>query len=65
MVADNTSINRELDNLIHEQIHMFKRDAKISDPELDEFRQRSQRIRVLCRTLNQASSKIPADQPAA
>jgi len=65
MVADRTSITRELDNLIHEQIHIFKRDAKISDRELSEFKQRSRRIRILCRTLNQGGPQISADQPSA
>ncbi len=47
MIADRASIARELDNLIHQQIHTLKQDAKISESELREYLQRSQQIRSL------------------
>jgi len=56
MASDRTSITRELDNLIHQQIQTFKQDAAISESELSEYTRRSQRIRALCRSLNQGSS---------
>lgn len=65
MVADRTSMTRELDNLINQQICTLKQDAKISAPELSEYSRRSLRIRILCRTLNQGGPRISADnQPA-
>jgi len=65
MVADRTSITRELDNLINQQIHTFKQDAEISESELSEYSQRSQRIRILCRTLNQSSFRTWAENQSA
>jgi hypothetical protein len=65
MVTDRTSITRELDQLIQQQIHTFKQAAKISDPELSEYSQRSQRIRRLCRTLNPGAPRISADNQSA
>lgn len=53
---DKTGIARELDELIAQQIHTLKKNAAISDPELEEYRQRSQRIRNLWRTLNPGNS---------
>jgi len=60
-MTDRTNITRELDQLIQQQIHIFKRDAKISDPELSEYSQRSQRIRSLCRALNPGAPQTSAD----
>lgn len=54
---DKIGITRELDELIALQIHTLKKNAAISDPELEEYRQRSQRIRNLWRTQNQGSSQ--------
>ena len=65
MVTDRISITRELDELIRQQIHTFKQDAKISELELSEYRQRSQRIQALCRSLNQGSSQLWADNQSA
>jgi hypothetical protein len=62
MVADRTSMARELDELMHQQIHTLKQDARISDAELISFRQRSQRIRVLCRNLNPGSGRPQAKE---
>jgi hypothetical protein len=53
MVTDRIGIVREIDVLIDQQIHTLKQDAKISEPELNDYRRRSQRIRILCRTLDQ------------
>ena len=55
MFTDRTSMTRELDNLIHQQITTLKQDAEIADLELSEFRQRSKQIRALCQSLNQAN----------
>lgn len=64
MVADRTCMNRELDTLISQQIHTLKQDAKISESELTEYQQRSQRIRILCRTLDRTSAEIWANTHA-
>jgi len=56
IVTDRTGITRELDNLINQQISTFKQDAEISDAELTGYRERSQRIRVLCQSLHPGSS---------
>jgi SMC interacting uncharacterized protein involved in chromosome segregation len=64
MVADRTSMTRELDKLIDQQIHTLKQEAKISEPELNDYRQRSQRIRMLCRTLDQGSRQPVAAKSA-
>jgi len=58
MVADRTSINRELDGLINQQIHVFKQDARISQSELSEYQQRSQQIRILYRSLDQTGAQM-------
>ena len=55
-VVDRTSVTREIDNLIDQQIHTFRQDAQISQPELTVHRQRSRRIRALCRSLSPAGS---------
>jgi len=65
MITDRTRITRELDELMHEQIRTFKQDAKISESDLDEFRQRSQRIRILCQTLNRAGPQTWAANQSA
>lgn len=64
MVADRTSINRELDSLINQQIHIFKQDAGISKSELSQYQRRSQRIRILYRNLDLAGAQIWADKHA-
>lgn len=65
MVADRTSVTRELDHLIHQQVQLFKQDAAISESELSEYTKRAQRIRALCRSLNQGSFRTwSRNQPA-
>jgi hypothetical protein len=44
MVADRTSVTRELDHLIQQQVQLFRQDAAISESELSEYRKRSRRI---------------------
>lgn len=61
MVADRSSITRELENLINQQIRIFKRDAGTSDAELADYGLRSEPIRALCRSLSQASYGIMAE----
>jgi hypothetical protein len=65
MVAERTSITRELDNLINQQIHIFKQDAGISESELSKYQQRSQQIRVLCRRLDQDGAQTWARRQSA
>jgi hypothetical protein len=60
MIAPQTSMTRELDDLICQQIHTLAQDAQISDAELTKYQQRSLRIRMLCRTLNQESAQTCA-----
>jgi len=56
MDAAQTNMTLELDDLIYQQIHTLAQDAQISDAELTKYRQRSQRIRMLCRNLNERST---------
>jgi hypothetical protein len=57
MDAAQTSMTRELDELIYQQIHALAQDAQISDIELTKYWQRSQRVRMLCRNLNERSAQ--------
>src|ERR1700737_4237108 len=63
MVAGKAVVTRELDNLIDQQIQTLKQRLKISESELGEYRQRSQRIRILCQTLNPGRSPGLGRQP--
>lgn len=54
--ADRTSVTREIDRLIDQQIHTLHQHAAISELELKAHRDRSQRIRSLCRNLRPEGS---------
>jgi hypothetical protein len=53
--ADRTSVAREIDRLIDQQIHNLNQGAEISKCQLTEHAERSRRIRSLCRSLRPGS----------
>jgi hypothetical protein len=55
-VADRSSVTREIDGLIDQQIHTLNQDAEISECQLTEHKERARRIRSLCRSLRPGSS---------
>jgi RNA recognition motif-containing protein len=57
-LVDRTRMTHELDDLIQQQISTFKQDAQISNSDLADFRQRSQRIRALCQSLSQQAAEL-------
>jgi hypothetical protein len=55
-IAERTTVIREIDGLIDQQIHTFNQDAEISECQLTEHKERARRIRSLCRSLRPGSS---------
>jgi hypothetical protein len=53
--AANGSLNREIDNLVLEQIHVFKQFSRLSDGEILEYNLRHQHIVWLYRKLDESA----------
>ncbi len=64
-VVEHPTLTQELDRLVNQQICTLKQNAKISDPELSDYRQRSLRIQMLYRRLNAAGRQTWAKKHAA
>jgi hypothetical protein len=63
--ADRTSVAREIDRLIDQQIHDLNQDAEISECQLTDHTERSRRIRSLCRSLRPGSPPNWISSPSA